>query len=67
MPTAAAGMPINTPATAIFVMLLRTPDDRVQVIANFPSPGAEYHKRSSDSGSLMFPPNGSMRQLFIKA
>jgi hypothetical protein len=43
MPTAAAGMPINTPATAIFVMLLRTTDDRVQVIAHSFSPGAEYH------------------------
>jgi hypothetical protein len=36
-------MPINTPVTAIFVMLLRTTDDRVQVIAHSLSPGAEYH------------------------
>ena len=32
MLTAAMGIPMSTPATAIFVMLLRTPDDRVQVI-----------------------------------
>jgi hypothetical protein len=30
--TAAVGMPISTPATAIFVMLLRAPDDIAQVI-----------------------------------
>ena len=30
--TAAVGMAISTPATAIFLMLLRTPDDIAQVI-----------------------------------
>jgi hypothetical protein len=30
--TAAVGIAISTPATAIFVMLLRTPDDIAQVI-----------------------------------
>ena len=30
--TVAAGVAISTPATAIFVMLLRTPDDIAQVI-----------------------------------
>ena len=30
--TAAVGTAISTPATAIFVMLLRTPDDIAQVI-----------------------------------
>jgi hypothetical protein len=30
--TAAAGIAISTPATAIFLMLLRTPDDIAQVI-----------------------------------
>ena len=68
MLTAAMGMPRSTPDAAIFAMLLRTPDDRVQVIAHFPSPGAEYHNYlSSDPGQLMFPPNGSMQQIFIKA
>jgi hypothetical protein len=57
---AAVGIPMSTPATAIFVMLLRTPDDRVQVIAHslqrvpndIPVSGPEL---------LMFPRNGSIR------
>jgi hypothetical protein len=32
--TAAVGIAISTPATAIFVMLLRTPDDIAQVIGH---------------------------------
>jgi hypothetical protein len=38
--TAAVGIAISTPATAIFPMLVRTPDDIAQVIDHFPSPGS---------------------------
>ena len=65
MVRAVAGMPINTPATAIFVML-RTPDDRVQVIVT-PFTECRISHDSSDPGYPMFPLDGSKEQLFIKA
>jgi hypothetical protein len=68
MLTAAMGVPRSTPATAIFVMLLRTPDDRVQVIAQLPFTGCRIsHYLPSDPRQLMFPLSGSIRQVFIQA